>query len=80
MVRGITLMKCTECGKRFLAPDVELSATVYSQPCKCPKCGSIRTRPSRLVRPFTSNKFYEKVWEQMEINYQNTNHREDENE
>ena len=66
-------MKCTECGKRFLAPDIELCATAFSQPCKCPKCGSIRTRPSHLVSPFVSNKFYEGVWKQMEsINLKNT--------
>lgn len=66
MVRGITLMKCTECGKRFKAPDIEWHATIYSAPCKCPKCGSIRTRPSHLVDPFVSTKSYEKIWEQME--------------
>ena len=61
MVRGITLMKCTECGKRFLAPDIELCATVYSQPSKCPKCSSIRTMQPRFVSPSGSNKFYGKV-------------------
>ena len=73
MIRGITLMKCTECGKRFRAPDIELCATIYSQPCQCPKCGSIRTRPSHLANPFVSKKFYEKAWESIEnTNLKNT--------
>ena len=58
MIRGITLMKCTECGKRFWGPDIELYASTLSQPLRCPKCGSVRTRPSRLFSPFTSNKVY----------------------
>ncbi len=66
MLRGITLFKCTQCGKRFIGPDMELIATVYSAPCKCPQCGSFRTRPSRLVNPFVSTSLYNKVWEEME--------------
>jgi len=61
MFRGITLLKCTECGKRFLAPDIELCASTMSQPCKCPKCGSTKTRQSRLVSPFVSDKTYKNV-------------------
>ena len=66
MIRGITLMKCTECGKRFWGPDIELGASALSQPLRCPKCGSIRTRPSRLFGAFTSNKVYKKIWDRME--------------
>lgn len=32
MLRGTTLFKCTECGKRFMAPDVEYMATTLSMP------------------------------------------------
>ena len=59
-------MKCTECGKRFWGPDIELYASTLSQPLRCPKCGSNRTRPSRLFSPITTNKVYEKIWDQME--------------
>ena len=65
MFRGITLFKCTQCGKRFIGLDIELAATVYSMPLKCPKCGSIRTRPSRLFGGGSSS-IYEKIWEDME--------------
>ena len=68
MFRGSTLFKCTQCGKRFMGPDFELAATVWSAPCKCPQCGSIRTRPSRLVNPFVPTSLYNKVWEEMEKN------------
>lgn len=43
MLRGITLFKCTECGKHFIAPDIELGATALSAPQKCPKCGDAHT-------------------------------------
>ena len=66
MVRGFTLMKCTECGKRFWGPDIELGASALSQPLRCPKCGSVRTRPSRLLSPFTSDTVYKKIWDRME--------------
>ena len=66
MVRGKTLMKCTECGKRFWGVDIEWAATALSQPLPCPKCGSVRTRPSRLLSPFSSDIMYKTIWEQME--------------
>ena len=65
MIRGITIMKCTECGKRFWGLDIEYGASVLSHPLNCPKCGSVRTRPSRLFSQFTSNTVYKKVWDQM---------------
>ena len=64
MLRGMTLFKCTECGKRFIAPDVEYMATTLSMPQPCPKCKSFRTRPSRLVGG--SNSQYKVIWEKME--------------
>lgn len=65
MIRGLTLFKCTQCGKRFMGPDMELAATVFTVPCKCPQCGSIRTRPSRLFG-CGSDSFYQHIWEDME--------------
>ena len=53
-------------GKRFWGPDIELYASTLSQPLRCPKCGSVRTRPSRLLSPFTSDTVYKKIWDQME--------------
>lgn len=64
MFRGFTLFKCTECKKRFLAPDLELAATSLTQPVRCPKCGSMRTRPSRIVGG--SDSLYEAVWNKNE--------------
>lgn len=61
MISGIKLFKCTECGKHFFAPNIEWRATVMSTPCKCPRCGSIRTRPW-----FGSSEAYKEIWEEME--------------
>jgi DNA-directed RNA polymerase subunit RPC12/RpoP len=66
MIRGITLMKCTQCRKRFWGVDIELYASTLSQPLRCPKCGSVRTRPSRLFCPFSSDIVYKKVWNQFD--------------
>ena len=66
MVRGVTLMKCTECKKRFWGLDIEFGASALSQPLRCPKCGSVRTRPSRLLSPFTSDATYKIIWDRME--------------
>ena len=68
MYRGQIRFKCTQCGKRFMGPDMEYAATVFTAPCKCPQCGSIRTRPSRLTNmlSWTSYFFYRKIWEDME--------------
>ena len=40
MVGGITYFKCPCCGKIFKGPDIELAATVYTQPLPCPSCGA----------------------------------------
>ena len=66
MLRGTTLFKCTKCKKRFFAPDFEYLATTLSAPQPCPRCNSLRTRPSRLVGG--SDFFYKRIWEQMEKN------------
>ena len=66
MFRGISLFKCTECGRRFFAPDIELKCSSLSTPQRCPKCGGMHTRPSRLFGG--SDKAYKKIWENMEKN------------
>lgn len=64
MFRGMTLFKCTECGKHFMAADIELGATTLSAPQRCPRCGSMRTRPSRLFGG--SDSAYKEIWNRME--------------
>ena len=66
MYRGQTLFKCTHCGNRFKGPDMEQAATALTVPCKCPKCGSIRTRPTHLFDFGSSDSEYQKIWEDME--------------
>jgi len=67
MYRGEIKFKCNKCGTEFMAPDIELNATVYSVPQPCPKCGSIDTQPcsdspsiieivKRIVSIFKSSK------------------------
>lgn len=65
MLRGITTFKCTQCGRTFKAPDFEYMAMVYSTPQKCPKCGSIRTRPVGLFGKLLEG-VYRSIWERME--------------
>ena len=81
MFKGMTLFKCTQCGKHFKAPDIEYCATTFSMPQPCPKCGSIRTRPVSLfgcpkcgsirTRPVSlfgkvTEEVYRGIWERME--------------
>ena len=61
MFRGFILFKCTECKRRFLGPDIELAGTVLTMPVECPKCGSMRTRSSKLFGG--SDQLYEKFWD-----------------
>jgi DNA-directed RNA polymerase subunit RPC12/RpoP len=63
MLRGITLFRCSKCGKIFSAPDIELNATTFSVPQPCKRCGSIRTYP---LIGFLFKSVYKKIWEQME--------------
>lgn len=67
MYRGTKLFKCTECGKKFFAPDIELGATALSMPQSCPKCNSVRTMPFSLFS-FIEKSMYKDIWEQMENN------------
>ena len=59
--------KCSECGAKFSAPDVEWMATSYSTPQSCPECGSCRTSPS-MCWPFSwlTKRSYEKIWKSMD--------------
>ena len=47
-----------------MALNVELGGTALSTPQKCPKCGSMRTRPSRLVGG--SDSAYRDIWDRIE--------------
>lgn len=62
MFRGKTFFRCTQCGKIFVATDIEYGATIYSCPQPCKRCGGIRTLPV-LHTIFIS--VYEKLWENM---------------
>lgn len=65
MYRGKTLFKCTECGEKFRADDIEWQASKFSVPQPCPKCQSLRTMPWSLLS-FLDKPKYEKIWKQME--------------
>ena len=65
MLRGITKFKCDDCGHTFKALDIELAATVYSQPMPCPKCGSRHTMPVSFFG-CTDRKTYKEIWEMMD--------------
>ena len=62
MLRGKTTFKCDDCGHTLKAFDIELAATVYSQPMPCPKCGSRHTMPNSLLS-FMEKGVYRKIWE-----------------
>ena len=70
MFRGMTTFKCTQCGNKFVALDVEYMATAYSVPQRCPQCGSVRTRPAGVLGKLREEG-YRKVGEEMEKNYNN---------
>ena len=62
MLRGKKSFKCDDCGHTFKAFDIELAATVFSQPMPCPKCGSRHTMPKSLLS-FMEKGVYRKIWE-----------------
>ncbi len=70
MVRGTTLFICDECSKKFMAPDIEYMASVYSVPQPCPQCGSRHTMPesvgSLLGKMNPQRTMYKKIWEKMD--------------
>ena len=65
MLRGITKFKCDDCGHTFKAFDIELAATVYSQPMPCPKCGSRHTMPVSFFG-CTDRETYKEIWDMMD--------------
>lgn len=65
LIRGKIIFKCTNCGHKFSAMDIEYMASVFSTPQICPKCKSIRTRPAGLVGLLSQN-VYKKIWDSME--------------
>ena len=66
MVRGTTLFYCAGCRGRFMGLDVELAASILSQPLKCPHCGSWHTRPWSLLPARIADRQYEKIWANMD--------------
>ena len=62
MLRGKKTFKCDDCGHTFKAFDIELAASVYSQPMPCPKCGSRHIMPKSLLS-FMEKGVYRKIWE-----------------
>ncbi len=70
MVRGTAIFICDECGKKFVAPDVEYMATVYSAPQFCPQCGSLHTMPagigSLLGKMNPKRAIYKKIWKNLD--------------
>ena len=66
MLRGIKCFYCSECGKRFFGPDLELGATALSQPLRCPHCGKWRTRPWTVLPAKIANRAYKAVWDRMD--------------
>lgn len=63
MVRGKLPFFCSECNKKFIAIDMELAASVLSQPVKCPRCGSWHTRPWSPLPKMIADLRYKSIWE-----------------
>ena len=53
MLRGIKTFVCDNCGHKFKGMDIEWNATIWSQPLKCPNCGSYQI-------------IYREIWKQMD--------------
>lgn len=65
MLRGMTTFVCDKCGHKFKGMDIEWRATAFSQPQKCPKCGSMHTRPAGLFSSL--NKLtYRMIWKELD--------------
>ena len=64
MIRGKRRFVCDDCGHKFKGLDIELLATVYSQPLRCPNCGSYHTCPDSFLG---TNKILDrKIWKMMD--------------
>lgn len=58
-----TKFLCTQCKKVFRGPFIEYMATAYAQPCRCPKCNSIRTLPLAQMYLYFA---YKGIWQKIE--------------
>ena len=63
MIRGNTIFRCTDCRKVFIGMDIEWSATVFSTPILCPRCGSKHTLPL-----LASKRAYEDIYKTIDEN------------
>ncbi len=70
MLRGTTTFVCDNCGHKFEGMDIELNATVLSQPLKCPNCGSYHTCPGSLS--WFNKKIYKNIWKRMDEYHKNS--------
>ena len=69
MLRGITTFKCDNCGNTFKDFDFEYQATVFTQPMRCPKCGSMHTMPKSMFPFWSPSKgIYRQIWENLDKN------------
>lgn len=66
MLRGTIQFRCTNCGNKFWAPDIEWAATIFSVPQRCPQCHSIHTMPSGYINKLLFSHIYENIWKDME--------------
>ncbi len=71
MFRGMTTFVCDNCGHKFKGMDIELRATVLSQPMKCPYCGSYHTCPDSFLG--LNKLVYRSIWKQMDELHGTTN-------
>ena len=70
MLRGTTTFVCDKCGHKFEGMDIELNATILSQPLKCPNCGSYHTCPGSLS--WLNKKIYKNIWKRMDEYHKNS--------
>lgn len=64
MLRGTIMFKCDNCKKEFKGLDIEYSCTCFSNPQRCPYCGSFHTMPSGSDE--YSRSLYETIWKEMD--------------
>lgn len=69
MLWGITILKCDECGNRFVSPKAEWCCTCLIAPMPCPKCRSMHTYPAGLSQfggIFGPRSSYRQLWEHLD--------------
>lgn len=59
MYRGIIKFKCDDCGGTFIGPDIEWCCMAFSEPMRCPHCGSRHTWPGDELE----KEVYQRIWE-----------------